>query len=369
MSLRRFVYYSAALAGWAALGAWLIVERPLAYLGSLGNTVWAIDFWAILAAALATGVLGAAVGAAVNWVAGAANTAWRRQLARLLAGLLGGAAGGLLGGLLGATLHTYLGLPRVVGWTVMGTAIGGAEGLHRRSARRVRNGLAGGALGGLLGGLLFDLIARPGADMASRALGFTVVGVSVGALIGLAHVVMKRAWLTVEDGFRPGRQWILDQPVTILGRGDHLPMPLLGYTSRDLEAEHVRIVRRPDGVFQAEDLGSRIGTLVNGQKITAAVPLADGDRIRLGGNIIRFNERDRGTAENVAAEDHAGRLSPGPQPAQPGGKQGAPPAAAAGAPDKTLPGGAVAPKAIPPGSAPGPSPGGARIPPPPPPPR
>lgn len=70
MSLRRFVYYSAALAGWAALGAWLIVERPLAYFGSLGNTVWAIDFWAILATTLATGVLGAAVGAAVNWVAG-----------------------------------------------------------------------------------------------------------------------------------------------------------------------------------------------------------------------------------------------------------------------------------------------------------
>jgi pSer/pThr/pTyr-binding forkhead associated (FHA) protein len=40
------------------------------------------------------------------------------------------------------------------------------------------------------------------------------------------------------------------------------------------------------------DLGSTNGTLVNGQRITAAVPLLDGDELRIGGVRLRVRLDD-----------------------------------------------------------------------------
>ena len=83
--------------------------------------------------------------------------------------------------------------------------------------------------------------------MSSRAAAFVVLGLSIGAAIGLAHVVFRVAWLTVVDGFRTGRQLTLTQAVTVLGRGDHLPLPFLGPTNKDLDAEHLRSAACPTG--------------------------------------------------------------------------------------------------------------------------
>ncbi len=190
----------------------------------------------------------------------------------------------------------------------MGVAIGTAEGLCHKSYRRARNGAIGGALGGVLGGLLLAVIARPEAEMAARAAAFVALGLAIGAMIGLTHVVLRRAWLTVLDGFRPGRQMILDQTVTVLGRGDHLPMPLLGPTSRDIEREHAWITRRNDGAFVVEDRGSRIGTLLNGRPLLGPTVLANGDLLRLGGNIIRFN--DRGSTSHLPGDPASGNKPP-----------------------------------------------------------
>jgi hypothetical protein len=281
--------------------------------------------------------------------------------------LLGGGTGGLAGGLLGATLYSHWESPRAVGWMVMGLAIGAAEGVYERSTSKIRNGLIGGATGGLLGGWLFDLVAKPGADMSSRAAAFVVLGVSIGALIGLAHVVLKQAWLTVLDGFQPGRQLILTQPLTVLGRGDHLPLPFLGYAGRDLESEHLRIARQPDGRYVAQDTGSRIGTLLNGQLIRGPVILSDGDLIRLGSNIVRFECRERVSAGGRVpatgpSATGTGRIAaPPPPPDTPGT------AAALGRP---LPGRSSPSSASHPAEsdrAPSPD-SGRRIPPPPPPP-
>jgi hypothetical protein len=122
---------------------------------------------------------------------------------------------------------------------------------------------------------------------------FVILGVSIGALVGLTHVVLMEAWLTVVDGFRPGRQLILTKPVTFLGRGDHLPLPFLGYAGRDLESEHARITRQPEGQYVVEDNGSRIGTQLNGRRVSSPAALSDGDLIKLGSNIVRFEHRRR----------------------------------------------------------------------------
>ncbi len=385
MSLSRFVYYCAVLGGWSAFIAWMFLERPIRYLGALGDSAAAISLWSVVAPTLTATAVGGAIGCGFGLVGETAEK-WARRLRQSFFGLVGGAAGGLAGGFVGALLHTYAGLPRSFGWMIMGSAIGAAEGFSRKSFHRVRNGVIGGALGGMIGGVLFDLIAGPGTEMASRACAFTTLGIAIGALIGLTHVVLKRAWLTVLDGFRPGRQLILDQVATILGRGDHLPLPLLGPSARDIENEHAQIIRQPGGTYVVEDRATRIGTLLNGERLTGPAVLRDGDLIRLGGNILRFNQHQR--SGEPAPSSAARGSAPAPPDMPPLGAAvypstitpPPPPAAAPPAPPVppspqrpatgALPGGAVAPPPPriphPPGRKP-PS-RGPRIPPPPPPP-
>jgi len=203
--------------------------------------------------------------------------------------------------------------------------------------------------------------------MFSRALAFVILGLSVGALIGLTQVVLKEAWLTVVDGFRPGRQLILSQSVTTLGRGDHLPLPFLGYAGKDLESEHLHIVRQPDGSYQVEDHQSRIGTRVNGQFIQGPVTLRDGDLIRLGSNIVRFNQSGRAAAKHESMPvdlPAAGMGKTAPPPPPPSPPSGTPPQPPASLPPQAAGGLRPFPHPTPhagPGSGP-------RIPPPPPPP-
>jgi hypothetical protein len=284
MSLNRFVYYSAVVGGWAACFASIIAEFALFRRESLGGIVEAM---------LTAALVGAALGAGLHAVSGMTNAQWTKQAKRLVWGAIGGGIGGTVGGLLGSALYGLLGMPRAFGWLLMGLGIGVAEGVYERSARKIRNGLIGGGLGGLLGGILFDPIAAAGSDTPSRVTAFVILGLSVGAMIGLAHVVFKEAWVTVVDGYRPGRQLILTSSVTYLGRGDHLALPFVGYSGRDLESEHAKIVRRSDGQYVCEDTGTRIGTKVNHQAIRSPVLLQDGDLIRLGPNIIRFSHRQR----------------------------------------------------------------------------
>jgi hypothetical protein len=55
-----------------------------------------------------------------------------------------------------------------------------------------------------------------------------------------------------------------------------------------ISTHHARVTRTGD-TFTVEDLGSRNGTFVNGEKVTAARALADNDVIRFGRMILIFN--------------------------------------------------------------------------------
>jgi pSer/pThr/pTyr-binding forkhead associated (FHA) protein len=55
-----------------------------------------------------------------------------------------------------------------------------------------------------------------------------------------------------------------------------------------ISSKHAKLTRTADG-FLIEDLGSRNGTFVNGEKVTDKRLLADGDLIRLGKVIMTFN--------------------------------------------------------------------------------
>src|SRR2546423_120935 len=127
----------------------------------------------------------------------------------------------------------------------------------------------------------------------------TVVAIPIGGgiccasgfFIGLAQVVLKEAWLTVEAGFRPGRQMILGGDLITMGTSEKSSMIFIAFGAKGVEPTHLKIIKQADGRFLLEDNQSRTGTLLNGQRIAGPRPLADGDAIQFGVNVVRFNER------------------------------------------------------------------------------
>jgi hypothetical protein len=369
MSLARLVYYSAVIGGWAAFVGWLIAEC-LVLRGEGTRGGW-------LGLVLVGALVGGAIGAGINVLAGISNTQWKQVLQRVVVGLLVGSAGGAVGIVVGNMVFA-VGLPRALGFMVLGLGVGVVDGLYERSASKIRNGVIGGLVGGLVGGFLFDpltnLIAS-GSGIASRATTFVILGICIGALIGFTQVVFRQAWLTVLDGYRPGRQLILSQGVTILGRGDHLPLPFIGPNNQDLESEHARIQRQTNGSYAIEDINSKLGVSVNHQRVQGACPLKDGDTIKLGGNFVRFNERrrqDAGLSGSAAASPQPAAAvpakAPPPPPPAPVRKPAPPPPGAAPRPTaqpNISPTSPAARAPTPPSTAPAPK--GPKAPPPPPP--
>ncbi len=310
MSLGRLAFYCAVIGGWSAFFAWMVCE--FLFLRSGGDAKWQM-------VVCSTAIVGGAIGAGLNAVAGMSNGGVYQSIQRLGPGFIGGGIGGAVGGLLGNLLFAVFGIPRVIGWIIMGLGIGVVEGLYERSPSKIRNGLIGGGLGGLAGGVLFDVLPsmiQSGSGMSSRATGFVILGLCIGTMIGLVQVALRDAWLTVVDGYRVGRQLILSSPVTVLGRGDHLKLPFVGGSNAELEREHLSIERRPSGAFFVRDLSSKLGTLVNSVPIRGEVDLNDGDTIKLGSNLVRFNLRRAGSQPNPTQPQArpAGTALPPPPP-------------------------------------------------------
>jgi hypothetical protein len=295
----RMVYWSGLLGGWSAFVGWLSAEMGFGQ--RIGESTWM--------AMLMIVAVGTAIGGGLSLLTGLVARQW--QIGKFAVGLVGGAAAGVVGALLGSGLYAVLGENggRVVGWTLMGLAIGGWDGLFWRDNIKLRNGLVGGGLGGLLGGLLFNSMSSVlGTAMSSRSLGFVVLGLCIGLLIGLVQVLLKDGWLTVIEGFRPGRQLILSQQLTTMGTSEKSSLIFIAFGAKGVEPIHATIEWTPPGTFVVSDRQSRTGTLLNGEPIEGPQNLRDGDIIQLGVNKVRFNERVRtGAAARVRPLDSHGR--------------------------------------------------------------
>jgi hypothetical protein len=305
MSFPRLIFYSAMVGGWAAFAGWLVCEVLFLRRGDqVGNLVM------VLTAALVGGL----VGGGLNFLAGAANGNVVRALPRLaigvVAGLIVGAVGCLCGNLVYLVLPRSLEIvARALGWIVMGLGIGAVEGLTDLSLRKLRNGLIGGAVGGLLGGLFFTMIFWTiGNPMSSRAVALVVLGMCIGLSVGLAQVMLREAAITVEAGFRPGRQLLLSQAETYLGTSEKAQLCFIAYGAQGVEPLHLCIVRHEDGSFWLCDNNSRSGTFVNERPVKEPVQLASGDVIRFGVNKVRFSERLRAADKRPAPQ-----AAPAPQ--------------------------------------------------------
>jgi DNA-binding winged helix-turn-helix (wHTH) protein len=82
------------------------------------------------------------------------------------------------------------------------------------------------------------------------------------------------------------REIPLDAAETLFGRDDGARVRI---DDASVSRRHARIVVR-DGSATVEDLGSKNGTFVNGDRLSAPVRLADGDRIEVGRACLTFRE-------------------------------------------------------------------------------
>lgn len=307
MNFRSFIYYCALCGAWAAFVAWALITFSGIY-DRRGTDP-----------SIYTAATGAAVGVLVGGIVGLLDamlnsTGFSRLVRTFICMALGGffsMVGSLLGNVLLGIFHV-----KFLGWAIAGAAIGASLGAYdlflamgkgagaKQAIRKIINGVIGGVIGGALGGFLNDALGTipwPVKDefgqmvdlkdklpKSSLATGLVILGACIGLLIGAAQVVLKQAWVRVEQGFKAGREMILSKPNTTVGRAEGSDIALFG--DQQCEKTHARIVLKGDR-YVLVDNGTPGGTFLNGQKIAGQAMLKSGDLIGCGKSLLRFEER------------------------------------------------------------------------------
>lgn len=182
---------------------------------------------------------------------------------------------------------------RGAAWAIIAIPAGIGQGIALREKKVILNGAVGAVLGGLLGGLLFDpismvLVTSDGEATYSRAVGFAVIGIAVGVLVGLVEGWTKTAWLLMQKGPLAGKQFVLFKDTTVLGSSPKADVYL--FKDDAIEPRHAVIFNR-GGRFELEDQQTPDGTYVNGYPVKSHV-LKSGDQILLGKTMLEFSIRD-----------------------------------------------------------------------------
>lgn len=180
-------------------------------------------------------------------------------------------------------------IARAIAWTVFGVAGGLVYGIVGQSYKKGKFGVLGGILGAGIGGLVFDPIsfATGGASATlSRAVGFAILGLATGAMMGVVESALKDRWFYVTSGPLAGKQFILYKPQTSIGSNQQSDIylfkdPTILPSHAVLSANGARITLRAAGpVFVA------------GAPITSRV-LTDGDLVQIGRYTFRYKEKIR----------------------------------------------------------------------------
>jgi FHA domain-containing protein len=311
MSFRLFIYYCALCGAWAALIGW--------FLGRLVPITE--DEHPLLLQGLKAFLLGLTVALALGLVDAISNvplarvvTIGLRGATAVIIGSLGALASGVIGEYVQQKTQAvpFVGeIASVVSWAITGLLIGASLGAFeiavslatftnlRGAIRKGVNGAIGGMVGGFLGGslrlVLWYFLARSiattqGEPLSPSALGFVVLGLCIGLLIGLAQVILKEAWIKVEAGFRAGRELMLTKDETTIGRAEACDLGLYGDNA--IDKIHARI-KRVNGRYILADGETKTGTFVNDQRVVEPIALRAGDKIRLGKSVLSFGERKK----------------------------------------------------------------------------
>lgn len=185
---------------------------------------------------------------------------------------------------------------RSIAWAMVGGAVGLGVSLYKSTGAQRRNAITGGALGGALGGLFFDPIDRfltsasmfNGAEL-SRMVGLVAVGLSIGLFVALVDRLAREAWILVRTGPLAGKSFVLYRNPTIVGSAPQADIYL--FKDAEIEPRHLAI-HRVGNAYEAEDLGSRAGTRIEGATVRQR-RLRSGDRIDVGSTTLEFEEREQ----------------------------------------------------------------------------
>ncbi len=184
---------------------------------------------------------------------------------------------------------------RGVAWAAFGVAGGIVYGIIGRSAKKVGYGALGGALGAALGGMIFDPIAfgverylHHQSGTLSRAVGFTLLGMTTGIAMGLVESALKDRWLYVTAGPLSGKQFILYKPRTVMGSAQTCDI----YLFKDLEIlpAHATLLQKGDRVY----IEAQGPVYMGGQRLQTARMLETGAILQIGRYSFRYQERPRG---------------------------------------------------------------------------
>lgn len=305
-------FYLALASGMGAICAWAILEPFYD-----DNSVAAgdeFDIVALLMFPTVAGFVGLFLGAAEGIMCRNASRAFISGVVGLGVGFGGGFVAIFAGGLIFAVTSAIavqfwddpqpdqmptgfalliLMMGRAAAWAVASIPAGLGQGIALRERKVIFNGVVGGVLGGLLGGLLFDPISlvfttADGQAAASRAIGFTCIGLLVGLFVGLVESWTKTAWLMMRKGPLAGKQFVMFREAMILGSSPKADIYL--FKDDAIEPRHA-VIHNRGGRFEIEDCSSPDGTYVNGIPITRQW-LQPGDQIVLGKTVLEFALKD-----------------------------------------------------------------------------
>ena len=182
---------------------------------------------------------------------------------------------------------------RGLAWMLAGLAMGLGQGIALRSKRLLLYGFLGGIIGGLLGGLLFDPIQTvlsgddtPGANL-SRAIGFTIIGMSVGALIGIVERLARDAWLRMTQGPLTGKEFLIFKDVLRVGSSPRSDIYLFNDPG---VADHHATLRAVGDDCEIETVNKGQPVLINGRSASSA-RLRHGDQITIGKTMFTFQKK------------------------------------------------------------------------------
>lgn len=235
-----------------------------------------------------SGLVGLAVGSVGGFVLSIVANLVYSPLSSFAAGHEGSLAGGLSA--LGFAVQV---LGRAFAWGLAGVAMGLGQGIALRSNRLLTFGLIGGVAGGVLGGLLFDPIdllrgssVQPSAYL-SRMVGITVIGLAVGAMIGIVELLARDAWLRMEQGPLAGKEFLVFKDVMRIGASSRADI----YLFNDPQVlDHHATLRASGEAIEIESADQKSQVLVNDRPVRQA-RLRHGDRIGIGRTVFVYQQR------------------------------------------------------------------------------
>jgi len=98
------------------------------------------------------------------------------------------------------------------------------------------------------------------------------------------------ACLIVIEGPATGKHFPLDEHrIVSIGRDDDCTFQIVDPA---VSRKHLQVIRQGNGTHVAADYRSANGVVINGQKVTADMPLKDGDRVSIGQSTVLYSAKD-----------------------------------------------------------------------------